>query len=682
MPMIINTNMASLNAQHALSSTGNALQTSFQRLSTGLRINSAQDDAAGYAIANRMGALISSVGQAARNASDGISLAQTANSGMNTVLFGLQSLRTLAVQASNASNSAADRQALQIQVNQILADIQSTATSTQFNGVNLLDGSFSAQTFQIGAQAGQSVTVANLGNVQTSALGSGTTADVAAVGNQNALSSADLIINGVAIAASSALSDGLSFTSNASSGIAKAAAINAFSAQTGVSATASAAVAQGTSMTAAISAINVTINGVSIAITTTATSNAANRASVVGAINAYSGQTGVVAVDTNSDKDGVKLVAADGRNIRVTTVAAGATGLAAAGTYYGGYTLSSTGAITVTAGSGELAQAGLAAGTYSPMQAAVSSYNSAGATNAGVTLSALSSGDVTINGIVIGSSAGLDNISTSSNASSSLAKAAAINMVSAQTGVTATATNVIRGTAMTGAAVSAGTISINGVQVSISLTASSTAQNRQAVVTAINAVQGQTGVIATDTGTDSGGVTLTAADGRNIQLDVANLADTNTGLSTGTQYNLGSLKLTSTAAIKIDAGPTATNGVIAALGMFAGTYGAGRSGNALSSMDVTTASGALAALTSIDNAITSVNTFAANLGAIQNRFTSVVSSLSVYSNNLQAARSRITDTDFASETTALARNQVLQQAGTAMLAQANASMQQVMQLFR
>jgi flagellin len=685
--MYINTNIGSLNAQYNLGQSQNSLQTALQRLSSGLRVNSAQDDAAGFAIANRMGAQVASVNQAVRNANDGISLAQTANSGMNTISNDLQTLRQLAVQSANASNSSLDRQSIQTQVNQILADINTVATSTQFNGVSLLDGTFTAQNFQVGANQGQTITVANLGNAKTSAIGSSSAADVGAVGNSNALSSADLIVNGVSIGGSSASSDGLSFTSNASSGIAKAAAINAVSAQTGVTATANATVATadlGTgnamSQIANASADNITINGVQIAISVGSNATtSANRQSVVAAINSYSSLTGVVASDTGNDNTGVTLTATDGRNIHlVSTLGNNATGLGT-GTkdYYGGYTLSSTQTITVASGAGTLSQSGLVAGSYSAQTAAATTANST--TNANLT--SINAGDFTINGVSIGASSGFDNASTAAAGESALAKAGAINAVSAKTGVMATASNVVTGAAMTAANTVSGTITINNVAINVSVGATSTALNRQSVVSAINAVQGRTGVVAVDTGSDASGVQLVAADGRNVDLSYTTVAQADIGLATTATTYAGSVALSSTSTITIGSGST-VNSIYNSLGLNAGTYGAGRTGQALSTIDLTSAKSASSALTAIDNSINAINGFSATLGAIQNRFSSTVSNLQVYSNNLQSARSRITDADFAAETAALSRAQVLQQAGTAMLAQANALPQQVLTLLK
>jgi flagellin len=151
MPAFINTNIASLNSQRNLNSSQSALQTSLQRLSSGLRINSAKDDAAGMAISARMTSQINGDTQAARNANDAISLAQTAEGAIAQMTNNLQRMRDLAVQSANATNSSSDRAALNTEVQDLLAENTRLAANTTFNGVQLLDGSFSAQTFQIGS---------------------------------------------------------------------------------------------------------------------------------------------------------------------------------------------------------------------------------------------------------------------------------------------------------------------------------------------------------------------------------------------------------------------------------------------------------------------------------------------------------------------------------------------------
>lgn len=168
MAQVINTNVQSLNAQRNLNQSANSLNTSLQRLSSGLRINSAKDDAAGLAISERFTAQIRGLDQARRNANDGISLAQTAESALQSSGDILQRIRELAVQSSNATNSASDRQALNAEVNQLTQELDRIAKTTEFNGQKLMDGSFSTATFQVGANAGQTIqaTTANFSTKQ------------------------------------------------------------------------------------------------------------------------------------------------------------------------------------------------------------------------------------------------------------------------------------------------------------------------------------------------------------------------------------------------------------------------------------------------------------------------------------------------------------------------------------
>lgn len=171
MAMTINTNVPSLNAQRNLSLSGGSLATSMQRLSSGLRVNSAKDDAAGLAIAERMNASTRGLAVAARNANDGISLAQTAEGALGKVGDMLQRMRELAVQSSNATNSDSDRKALQAEVTQLGQEIDRVAKTSSFNGKKLLDGSFAGAMFQVGAAAGDNITVGVLANVKANVLG-------------------------------------------------------------------------------------------------------------------------------------------------------------------------------------------------------------------------------------------------------------------------------------------------------------------------------------------------------------------------------------------------------------------------------------------------------------------------------------------------------------------------------
>ncbi len=196
---VINTNVMSLNAQRNLSTNSADLGTTIQRLSSGLRINSAKDDAAGLAISERFTTQIRGMDQAARNANDGISLAQTAEGALGEIGNNLQRIRELAVQSSNATNSADDRAALQKEVDQLTSEIQRVAEQTNFNGTSLLDGSFSGLAFQVGADAGQLITVDGITNAQTSAMGGTMFADGTVTIAEPADGNTDITMTGISI---------------------------------------------------------------------------------------------------------------------------------------------------------------------------------------------------------------------------------------------------------------------------------------------------------------------------------------------------------------------------------------------------------------------------------------------------------------------------------------------------
>ncbi len=490
MPQVINTNIASLNAQRNLNTSQMSLATSLQRLSSGLRINSAKDDSAGLAISERMTAQIKGLNQSVRNANDGISLMQTAEGDLAQVTSNLQRIRELAVQSANASNSAADRASIQVEVTQLVAEIDRVATNSSFNNTKLLDGTFTAQTFQVGANANQSITVSSIASSRASALGVGSGSSYATTSAGAAVGATALVANGLSLngyMVGAAASDGVSNTTPTASGIAVAAAINAISGQSGVTATVAATSVAGTTVTTpgtALSAGDVLINGVDIGAIAAAGTNPARGGQVTAAINAITAQTGVTAT-FNTTTGAVALSAADGRNITVTTLAA---------------------ATAVITGLGS----GGAATTTTRSAVSLSSTGSAGITIAGVTAAGLTASGLT-------------------------------------------------------------------------------------------------------------------------------------------------------------AGYTAATA----------TVGAG-----VASIDLSTAAGATSALTVIDSALNTVNSSRASLGAFQNRFDSTVSSLQIASENLSAARSRIKDTDFAAEVAVMTRNQILQQAGTAMLAQANSLPQNVLSLLK
>ncbi|MDH2237662.1 flagellin [Pigmentiphaga sp. GD03639] len=474
MAQVINTNIASLNAQRNLNSSQSAVNTALQRLSTGLRINSAKDDAAGLAISERMSTQINGLNQAVRNANDGISLAQTAEGALSQIGTNLQRIRTLAVQSANSTNSADDRASLQKEVAQLAAEIDRVAKDTDFNGTKLLDGSFAAQKFQVGANAGQTITIDKIADAKASSLGQ----------------------------------------------------------YSGYSGT------------------NLTIG--------TASDTAAARGTV---------QFGT------------------GGSVNLGTIANDAKAIAAA-------------------------------------------FNSAGITGLTVTANAT--------------------------------KVAAI------------------ATQTTGTAASTSTFTLNGASLTLTSTGNQ-ATDRANTVTAINALSATTGVRATDTG---GGVALEAADGRNITFGTA------TGTAALSDFGLDASTSTTGASLNISyKAPTGVTGGISISGETAGGFTVATTaftsmGTALNAIDISTVAGATSALDSLDAALTTVSNARADLGAIQNRFTSVVSSLETTSENLAASRSRIQDADFAAETASLTRGQILQQAGTAMLAQANSLPNNVLTLLR
>ncbi|PTR09028.1 flagellin [Nitrosospira sp. Nsp5] len=239
MAAIINTNVISLNAQRNLSSSQSALATSLQRLSSGMRINSAKDDAAGLAISDRMTSQIRGLNQAARNANDGISMAQTAEGALGEIGNNLQRIRELAVQSRNASNSVSDRTALNNEVQQLKDEIDRVSSTTAFNGIKLLDGTFTNQAFQVGANVGETISISGLVNAQSTSLGTSTssTANVTGVAATafTAITAGDLTINGTSVGAVAAGGNAVTQGANI------AAAINTVSDTTGVTATADAA---------------------------------------------------------------------------------------------------------------------------------------------------------------------------------------------------------------------------------------------------------------------------------------------------------------------------------------------------------------------------------------------------------------------------------------------------------
>lgn len=230
----INTNVQSMNAQRNLMASQNSLSTSMQRLSSGLRVNSAKDDAAGLAISERMNAQVKGLNVAARNANDGISLAQTAEGALGKVGDMLQRMRELAVQSANATNTLEDRTALNDEVEQLKEEIGRVASTTSFNGKALLNGTFTNQAFQVGANSGETINVAKIANVSTNALGISTRASLNSIAISSldtaAITAGDITVNAVDIG-------GLALAGNATDRANQlVTAINSVSAASGVTA--------------------------------------------------------------------------------------------------------------------------------------------------------------------------------------------------------------------------------------------------------------------------------------------------------------------------------------------------------------------------------------------------------------------------------------------------------------
>ena len=483
---VINTNISSIQAQNSLRMNSLSQATSMERLSSGVRINTAKDDAAGLAIATRMTANIRGVDAAVRNANDGISLTQTAEGALSQIGDSLQRIRELAVQSSNSGNNASDRAAMNNEASQLIAEIDRVASNSSFNSINLLDGTYTSQALQVGVgNSANDRMVISIASAKSSALGVGANSSYASsvagtlVVTAGALTSGELSINAYQVGAS--VSDGVSFANADASGIAKAAAINAVSGQTGVIATVGSTSIAGVaaSVFTATAAGDVLINGVDIGAMGAATAAGDRGTQTAAAVNSKTSQTGVTATVTTAGV--VSLSAADGRNITVTATAAGFT------------------------------------------------------------------------------SAGL--------------------------GVTAATTNYAS---------------------SVNLSTSGSA-----------------------------GITVGGT----------------TGL---TAVNHNATAVVSTA-----------------------TAGAG-----VSSLNLSTASGSQSALATLDRAINTNTDSRASMGAYQNRLTASISNLETSSINLQASRSRIMDTDYAKESTSLAKSQIIAQAATAMLAQANQAQQSVLALLK
>ena len=705
---VINTNVNALISQESMRSSNLKLSRSMERLSTGSRINSAKDDAAGLAITNRMTSQVRGIQMAIKNSNDAVSMSQTAEGAYGQVNNILQRMRELAVQSATGTVSNADRSSIQLEVDELIGEIDHIASTTNHNNIKLLDGSAKNVVIQTGANQEDTIKM-SFDSVKANQIGSdiqpSVTSNSGTSANLGALAQGDLVINGVSIGVSFADDDALSSTNNESSAIAKVVAINRESESSGVIAKVAGTTVSGSSMTAPSAATvgSMTINGYSTASFAVTTDTSLSRKLVSEAINAISEATGVTATDTGSDTTGVTLTAADGRNINFS-FAGGAdsakTGIAAADTYIGAFHLYSKDGSGITLNSREGAQAnvidkaGLRLGTFEAGKATAMTRTrdvvENGETLSSATAGVLSGDTLVINGVAIGAALGTDDtasylstessVAGSQRASSAISIAASINKQTERTGVKAEAqAKVLRGESFTSVATTAA-VFLKGVSFDVD---TSDIQN---VIDGFNEVSGQTGVVASRFG-DS--LELRAEDGRNIMIGstlgtASNLGlggvsvGSNSAASATTHYS--TVELTSEEAFTVEAGYEGAT-EFEYLGFRRGTFG-GATGDKVSQIDLSTQQGATDALRAIDAAINQVSAAQAKSGALNNRLDVIVNNLSEGLQNISASRSRIMDTDYAQETTELAKSQIIQQAATAMLAQANQAPQGVLALLK
>jgi len=679
MSNVINTNISSLNAQRNLSTSQSSLATSLQRLSTGLRINSAKDDAAGQAISTRMTAQINGMQQASRNANDGISMSQTAEGAMGSINDILLRMRDLSVQASNGTNGTNERATIQNEVDQLYQEIDRISGSTEFNGLKLLDGSAKSNSFQVGANAGQTISFGiKEVSTKTMSLNSGS-----ALGDLNggrtkasAAAAGDLLINGKEI----------SLAAGDDSIKEYAAAINKSSGSTGVTASAYNSVTGVSGASGITTGLQITVasaDGTSPGTAVTIESSS-SMSDLVDKINK---QVGGITASIGKD-GGLSLTNDTGAKITIggTTDGSGLTANVNGNEGFLALTNSTGTPITLSSNNGAAAlnkfgfNASAGAGTVSASStlstaqssaanAVAALNNNATDTPAGVDQGALLKTDtVKINGVEIGAAG-----------ASAGEKAAAINAVKGQTGVTAEATT----TAFLSLNPNApGDFVINGVTIS-AVAGDDTAD----IVKKINDA-GISG-IAASTDEATGKLKLASASGSDIVVGNAAGATivgsvssdaTKAGTAIVAAQHLairGELKLSGEngTAVRIDG----EAGSLKKLGLVAQGGSDETVGGKLS---VTTQANAQAAIARIDKAISYVAEQRATMGAVQNRLSPTISNLATASENTSSARSRIQDTDFATETAKMTRGQILQQAGTAMLAQANSLPNGVLSLLR
>ena len=645
---VVNTNVKSLVAQDSLMKSGRSLSTAMERLSTGKRINSAKDDAAGLSISNRMDSQIRGLTMAVKNANDGISLMQTAEGALDEVTNSLQRMRELAVQAVNGTNNAQDRAALDAEVQQLKSEIDRTAKTTQFNSINLLDGSFKNKELQIGDKANQVLNI-GIAGAKVSDLGMGPSATggnvfvggrIGFTDSSNTIStkflsggSLSLVINGTVISSIKSNTSGANNTTldindittainNSRAGVTASAFNEATAAYAGsgiIGSTGSFSILVTATDTGAQSTIKVT--------------NTNSLQEVADKINAQGGASTVQA--RINDEGKLVLFNSSGANMTVTD----STNANSIGTNQ---------AIGFKTGDKFRGMLKLESNTDNPVSIGVQGKlaNSGTVTDDTANTALRTLGLVQIKAVRSGT------VATASTASSETSTEVMKDAYTYQgASITSSTTQWI-----------AGEVKINGVDIYRSgQTTDSTAKK----VNLINSFADQTGVFATYGSNSSGSVsiTLNSINNRPISVDTGNKTITS---AYGGYASHG--------LVSVNVGDDYYDGTK--------PTGAGGSGSSITGMNVLSASSATDAIKSIDNAIEQVSMSRADLGAFQNRLIATVNNLTNVVTNTEASKSRIMDTDYSKETTNLAKSQIIQQAATAMLAQANQAPQMVMSLLK
>lgn len=723
MAMVINSNIQSLNAQRHLNSSLSAQNTATERLSSGLRINSAADDAAGLAIANRMTSQVKGLDMAIRNANDGVSLIQTAEGALGETTNILQRMRELSIQSANGIYDSGNRGTLNAEVQQLKAEIDRIAETTTFNGLNILDGSLGTVGLQIGEKANQTIDL-DIEAMDTKNLGSGTT-DADIVGAQTrlhefgslaassdtdvsrTLNVNDVMINGQSIVKTDLnLGDTTVTTQDLVDSINdNVKGVTASTVVENVATNVGDGFLSGTDkVTIVVAGLDETINKIEVI-------NTVNLQEMVDQINDKAG--GLVAASINEDG---KLVVS-GENLASIGIKDNSTNFEATGIVSTADYNTTAGAIANTTENGaaidaRLIAAGVSAAGEDDIAVATATIalksddpitierGTTGSlqdlenlgfretTKAGTiegneiaVAAAWDQGDLTINGVEIGKS----------DSGSLEDKIAAINLQTSETGVTAdvfSSLAILETAVGTPLDVKAGTFELNGVEITTTagdLTATLASINAETADTGITArlikdgfvLEGNVSAINLAAGTVAAGVAFTDGSTSTASQQSSGAKSAFAGDTTA----VGGIKLSDEDGEAISV--VNKDGLAATVtGLLDANASSGALSSSLESVDISTAAGANKAIEILDNAIQTISDVRGELGAVTNRLDYTISNLANVSENASAAKSRIMDADFAAESANLSRAQVLQQAGNAMLAQANSRPQQVLSLLQ